>query len=246
MANVANNIVVSKLYKKHGDKVILKDVSFAAKEGRITAFLGPNGAGKSSTLRILLGLDRANAGTATFAARQYVTMNNPLNKVGAAFDGVGGHPSRKVKTQLKIIAQSNQISFSRISEVLKIVGLSDKENARLGTLSLGEGQLLGLGAALLGDPQYLVLDEPTNGLDPTGIRWFRKFIRKQADMGKTVLLSSHLLSEVEAVADDVVIIHHGKIIATGEIHSVMKNLESLEDVFFSLTESGDVINENFF
>ncbi|MNN69813.1 putative ABC transporter ATP-binding protein YxlF [compost metagenome] len=125
-----------------------------------------------------------------------------------------------------------------MSEVLEIVGLSEKSKARLGTLSLGEGQRLGLATALLGDPQYLVLDEPTNGLDPTGIRWFRKFIRQQSDMGKTILLSSHLLSEVEAVADDVVIINHGKIIATGELQNVMKNLESLEDVFFSLTEGG--------
>lgn len=125
------------------------------------------------------------------------------------------------------------------------MGLSDKGKARLGTLSLGEGQRLGLAAAMLGDPQYLVLDEPTNGLDPTGIRWFRKFIRQQRDLGKTVPLSSHILSEVEAVADDVVIINHGKIIAQGELHHVMKNLESLEAVFFSLTEEGESINENF-
>lgn len=149
-----------------------------------------------------------------------------------------------MKTHLKIIAQSNSISKDRISEVLEIVGLSDKGNAKLGTLSLGEGQRLGLAAALLGDPQYLVLDEPTNGLDPTGIRWFRKFIRQQSDMGKTVLLSSHILSEVEAVADDVVIINHGKIITTGEIKDVMKDLESLEDVFFLLLRVG--LNMNSF
>ena len=239
-----NNIVISQLCKRHGEKDILKDVSFEAKQGRITAFLGPNGAGKSSTLRILLGLDRST-GTATFGGRKYVTFDTPLKVVGAAFDGIGGNVSRKVKTHLKIIAQSNGIPFRRISEVLKIVGLSDKGKARLGTLSLGEGQRLGLAAAMLGDPQYLVLDEPTNGLDPTGIRWFRKFIRQQRDLGKTVLLSSHILSEVEAVADDVVIINCGKIIAQGELHHVMKNMESLEDVFFSLTEEGESINENF-
>ncbi|WP_010098034.1 ABC transporter ATP-binding protein [Ornithinibacillus scapharcae] len=237
MTNSKNDIVISKLCKQHGEKDILKDVSFEAKQGRITAFLGPNGAGKSSTLRILLGLDRST-GTATFGGRKYVSLDTPLKVVGAAFDGIGGNVSRKVLTHLKIIAQSNGIPFSRVSDVLKIIGLSDKGKARLGTLSLGEGQRLGLAAALLGDPQYLVLDEPTNGLDPTGIRWFRKFIRQQADLGKTVLLSSHILSEVEAVADDVVIIHHGKIIAQGELQHVMKNLESLEDVFFSLTEEG--------
>lgn len=235
MTNSSNNIVISQLCKRHGEKDILKNVSFEAKQGRITAFLGPNGAGKSSTLRILLGLDRST-GTATFGGKNYVTFDTPLKVVGSAFDGIGGTPSRRVKTHLNIIAQSNNISFSRVPEVLEIVGLSEKSEARLGTLSLGEGQRLGLAAALLGDPQYLVLDEPTNGLDPTGIRWFRTFIRQQSDMGKTVLLSSHLLSEVEAVADDVVIINHGKIIATGELQHVMKNLESLEDVFFSLTE----------
>lgn len=235
--NKEKNILISKLYKKHGEKQILNDVSFEAKEGRITAFLGPNGAGKSSTLRILLGLDNST-GTATFGGEKYGKYDTPLKVVGAAFDGVGGAPSRKVKTHLKIIAQSNNISIDRVSEVLDIVGLSDKYKAKLGTLSLGEGQRLGLAAALLGDPQYLVLDEPTNGLDPTGIRWFRKFIRQQSDMGKTILLSSHILSEVEAVADDVVIINHGKIITTGDIKDVMKDLESLEDVFFSLTEGG--------
>lgn len=245
MTNTTNNIVISQLSKRHGDKDILKDVSFEAKQGRITAFLGPNGAGKSSTLRILLGLDRST-GKATFGGRNYVTFDSPLKVVGAAFDGIGGAPSRKVSTHLKIIAQSNNISFRRVPEVLKIVGLSEKGNSRLGTLSLGEGQRLGLAAALLGDPQYLVLDEPTNGLDPTGIRWFRKFIRQQSDMGKTILLSSHLLSEVEAVADDVVIINHGTIIAKGELQQVMKNLESLEDVFFSLTEEGDAKDEDFF
>lgn len=219
-------------------------MSFEAKQGKITAFLGPNGAGKSSTLRILLGLD-CSTGTATFGGREYVTFDRPLKVVGAAFDGIGGDLSRKVKTHLKIIAQSNSIPNSRVAEVLKIVGLSDKDKARIGTLSLGEGQRLGLAAALLGNPQYLVLDEPTNGLDPTGIRWFRKFIRQQADLGKTVLLSSHLLSEVEAVADDVVIINHGKIIATGGLYQVMEHLESLEDVFFSLTGEGEAIDESF-
>ncbi|MFJ7950699.1 ABC transporter ATP-binding protein [Lysinibacillus sp. NPDC096418] len=238
MTNTTNNIVISQLCKRHGEKDILKDVSFEAKQGRITAFLGPNGAGKSSTLRILLGLDRST-GTATFGGSNYITFDTPLKVVGAAFDGIGGTPSRRVETHLKIIAQSNNISSRRVSEVLKIVGLSDKGKARLGTLSLGEGQRLGLAAAMLGDPQYLVLDEPTNGLDPTGIRWFRKFIRQQRDLGKTVLLSSHILTEVEAVADDVVIINRGKIIAQGELRYVMKNLESLEDVFFSLTEEGE-------
>ena len=233
-----NTIVVSKLCKQHGTKEVLKSISFEAKQGRVTAFLGPNGAGKSSTLRILLGLDHPTSGTALFGGDRYATLSAPLRTVGAAFDGIGGAPSRKVKTHLAIIAQSNGLPKSRIAAVLKAVGLVDKTHARLGTLSLGEGQRLGLAAALLGDPQYLVLDEPANGLDPRGIRWLRTFIRKQAQQGKTVLLSSHLLSEVEAVADDVVIINQGQVVAAGELKQVVQQLASLEEVFFSLTEGG--------
>ncbi|USB31827.1 ATP-binding cassette domain-containing protein [Paenibacillus sp. YPG26] len=235
--DTTGHIVISNLSKRQGGRDILNEVSFVARPGRITAFLGPNGAGKSSTLRILLGLDRS-IGTATFGGRNYVSFAAPLKVVGATFDGIGGNPSRRVETHLKIIAQSNNISIRRVSEVLSVVGLSNRNKAKLGTLSVGEGQRLGLAAALLGDPQYLVLDEPTNGLDPTGIRWFRTFIRQQSDMGKTILLSSHILSEVEAVADDVIIINDGRIIAAGELQHVMSNLESLEDVFFSLTEGG--------
>ena len=238
MENTKNNIMISNVYKEHGNKKILEDISFSARAGRITAFLGPNGAGKSSTLRILLGLDRATAGTATFGTQNYRDFNFPLAVVGAAFDGIGGVPSRKVRTHLKIIAISNHIPKDRITEVLAIVDLSHKSHSRLGTLSLGEGQRLGIATALLGNPQYLVFDEPTNGLDPMGIKWFRNFIRKQADLGKTVLLSSHYLTEIEAVADDVVVISKGKVVATGELREVMKNIEKLEDVFFSLTEGG--------
>lgn len=238
MENTKNNILISNIYKEHGNKKILENISFSAKAGRITAFLGPNGAGKSSTLRILLGLDRATAGTGSFGSQNYRDFNFPLTVVGAAFDGIGGVPSRKVRTHLKIIAISNRIPKDRITEVLAIVDLSHKSHSRLGTLSLGEGQRLGIATALLGNPQYLVFDEPTNGLDPMGIKWFRNFIRKQADLGKTVLLSSHYLTEIEAVADDVVVISKGKVVATGELREVMKNIEKLEDVFFSLTEGG--------
>lgn len=233
------SINVTNVCKRHGQKDILVNVSLEANPGRVTAFLGHNGAGKSSTLRILLGLDHPLTGTATFGGENYTRLETPLQIVGSVFDGIGGTPSRKVRTHLRMLAQSNNISSGRVPEVLGLVGLTDKSKAQLGTLSLGEGQRLGLAAALLGDPQYLVLDEPTNGLDPAGIRWFRKFIHNQSAQGKTVLLSSHLLSEVEAIADDVVIIDHGCVIAAGELHSVMQNLESLEDVFFSLTEGED-------
>lgn len=234
----SGTIVVQNLTKEHGKKEVLKGISFEAKEGRITAFLGPNGAGKSSTLRILLGLDRATKGSAEFDGHAYKEFNQPLTVVGASFDGIGGATTRTVKTHMRMIAQSNGIPMERVDEVITIVGLEEKRRSRLGTLSLGEGQRLGLGIALLGNPQYLVLDEPTNGLDPMGIRWFRGFIREQSNSGKTVLLSSHLLSEVEAVADDVVIIQHGTIVAQGELNAVKKSLASLEDVFFALTEEG--------
>ena len=156
--------------KKHGSKQILKDISFTARSSRITAFLGPNGAGKSSTLRILLGLDRATAGTATFDGQTYQSMTYPLRTVGAAFDGIGGLPNRKVYDHLRIIAASNAIPKSRIDEVLEMTGIAHKRKDLLSSLSLGEGQRLGLAAALLGDPQFLILDEPTNDLDVETLR----------------------------------------------------------------------------
>jgi ABC-2 type transport system ATP-binding protein len=159
----------------------------------------------------------------------------PLQEVGAVFDGIGGAKSRKVLTHLKMIAQSNNIPNVKVKEMIDLVGLSHIQKARLGTLSLGEGQRLGLASALLGNPQYLVLDEPANGLDPAGIRWLRDFIRAEASKGKTVLFSSHILSEVEAIADDVVIINNGSIVTQGTLEDVRQNLNSLEDVFFNLT-----------
>ena len=218
---------------KEGD--ILKNVSFTAEEGEVTAFLGPNGAGKSSTLRILLGLDRASSGTALIGGKKYCDIERPLLTVGASFDGVGAPSDRTVFQHLKIAAASNGIDYSRISEVLSITDIEHKRYSKIGNLSLGEGQRLGIATALLGNPQYLILDEPTNGLDPSGIRWFRNFIREQASSGKTVLLSSHILSEVEAVTDKVVFIDKGSIIALGTLHNILNGFDNLEDVFFHLT-----------
>jgi len=218
---------------KEGD--ILKNVTFTAEEGEVTAFLGPNGAGKSSTLRILLGLDRASSGTALIGGKKYCDIERPLLTVGASFDGVGAPSDRTVFQHLKIAAASNGIDYSRISEVLSITDIEHKRNSKIVNLSLGEGQRLGIATALLGNPQYLILDEPTNGLDPSGIRWFRNFIREQASTGKTVLLSSHILSEVEAVTDKVVFIDKGSIIALGTLHNILNGFDNLEDVFFHLT-----------
>ncbi|MDE7423522.1 MAG: ATP-binding cassette domain-containing protein [Lachnospiraceae bacterium] len=231
-----HNIEIKGVNKNYGKNQILSDISFEAKEGRVTAFLGPNGAGKSTTLRILLGLDRASSGSARIDGKAYSKLKNPLTKVGVSFDGVGAPSDRTVYQHLRIVAASNGISKSRIENVLNITDIKHKVSAKVGNLSLGEGQRLGIATALLGDPQFLILDEPTNGLDPRGIRWFREFIKGQAKAGKTVLLSSHILSEVEAVTDDVVIINKGHIISKGNLNTVMKGLSSLEDVFFSLTD----------
>lgn len=237
-------IQIQNVSKSYGRKQILKNVSFEAKQGRITAFLGPNGAGKSTTLRILLGLDSASEGTALIDGKPYSKWNNPLTKVGASFDGVGSPNDRTVYQHLRIIAISNGISKKRIAEVMEITGISHKASATIGSLSLGEGQRLGIATALLGNPQFLIFDEPTNGLDPSGIRWFRGFVKQQAKEGKTVLLSSHMLSEVEAVTNDVVIIHHGKIVSQGTLEEVRKECsgkDSLEDLFFSLTEREELV-----
>ena len=230
------SIKINDINKSYGNKQVLKNVSFEARKGRITAFLGPNGAGKSTTLRILLGLDRPDSGQALIDGKAYTKWKNPLTQVGASFDGVGAPNDRTVYQHLRIISISNGIPKKRIFEVMEITGISHKSSSSIGSLSLGEGQRLGIAAALIGDPQFLIFDEPTNGLDPGGIRWFREFIRKQARSGKTVLLSSHMLSEVEAVTNDVVIINHGQIVTKGTLDNVMKDISSLEDIFFQLTE----------
>lgn len=211
-------------------------MGFTAAPGEVTAFLGPNGAGKSSTLRILLGLDRADSGSALFGGKRYRDIDRPLTRVGALFDGLAGNKMRSVASHLAIVAESNGIPRTRVSQVLEEVGLSAKRKSRLGTLSLGEGQRLGLAVALLGEPQFLVLDEPTNGLDPAGIRWFRNFVREQAALGRTVLLSSHALSEVQAVADRAVVISKGSILLDSPLAEATEKISSLEDLFFELTE----------
>ena len=233
-----NSIEIKNLCKVYGNTSILDDISFVAKEGRVTAFLGPNGAGKSSTLRILLGLDQATSGSATIAGKNYKDIRQPLFVVGATFDGLGSPSDRTVYQHLRIVAASNGIEKSRIHEVLAITDIAHKKNESIGHLSLGETQRVSLATALLGNPQFLILDEPTNGLDPSGIRWLRNFLKEQSEKGKTILLSSHILSEVEAVTDDVVFIHKGKIIANGELKNIMKNAATLEEVFFNLIQEG--------
>ncbi|WP_280928009.1 ATP-binding cassette domain-containing protein [Lactobacillus sp. ESL0791] len=227
-------ISVNNLTKKRGSATILQNLSFQVKSGRVTGFLGPNGAGKSSTIRILLGLDQATSGNALINGIPYIKLKNPLYTVGAVLDGSGAHPARTGRNHLKWIAQAAGISTSRVDEVLEIVGLTQAASKRVKQYSLGMSRRLALGAALLGDPDILILDEPTNGLDPEGIRWLRNFLHKRAQSGKTVLLSSHLMGETAETVDDVIIINHGQIIANGTLREVIGAHSCLEDAFFTL------------
>lgn len=232
-------ITIDSVTRKRDSRIILDDVSFEAQPGRVTAFLGPNGAGKSSTLRILLGLDAADSGTALIDQTPYRRLRDPLRIVGSMLDGSGAHRSRTARHHLSWVARSNGIPQRRVDEVLGEVGLIKDGRRRVGQFSLGMGQRLGIAAALLGEPHVLVLDEPVNGLDPDGIRWMRRLLRGHADAGRTVLLSSHLMSEVADVADDLVVIAEGRIVATGPITEVTRGYASLEDAFFELT-SGEM------
>lgn len=231
-------IEISGLTKRHGRIAVLHDVTFVARPGRVTGFVGANGAGKSSTLRILLGLDRASAGTATFDGRSYRAIPWPMTEVGAMLDGSGAHPARTAWAHLGWVAASNRIPRRRIGEVLEQVGLADAAKQRTGAFSLGMGQRLGLAAALLGDPHSLVLDEPVNGLDPEGVRWIRSLLRGHAARGGTVLLSSHLMAELAETADDVVVISAGTIRATGALPDIVAGHDTLEDAYFALTGAG--------
>ncbi|MBB6170629.1 ABC-2 type transport system ATP-binding protein [Nocardiopsis mwathae] len=228
-------IELTNVSKQYGPKLAVDGVSFSAVPGRVTGFLGPNGAGKSSTLRILLGVDRATSGTALIDGQPYPSLQQPLRTVGAMLDGASALPERRGIDHLRWIAQSNRIPAQRIGEVLETVGLTDAAKVRVRKYSLGMQQRLGLAAALLGEPRILVLDEPVNGLDPEGIRTIRTFLRSYAAKGNTVLLSSHLMGETEETADDVVIINRGRIIASGPLEEVTAGHPSLEEAFFALT-----------
>ncbi|MEU4539176.1 ATP-binding cassette domain-containing protein [Streptosporangium sp. NPDC023825] len=228
-------IEISRLSKRYGGRTAVDDVSFTARPGRVTGFLGPNGAGKSSTLRVLLGLDAATGGTALIGGKRYRDLRCPLRTVGALLDGAGPVPERRAVDHLTWVARSNGIGRSRVREVLDVVGLGDVARQRVKKYSLGMGQRLGIAAALLGDPEVLVLDEPVNGLDPDGIRWIRRLLRDHAASGRTVLLSSHLMTETAGTADDVVIIDRGRVVTQGSLAEITAGHPSLEEAFFALT-----------
>lgn len=204
-------IHIRNLSKHYGQLKAVDDLSFTVQPGRVTGFLGPNGSGKTTTLRILLGLAQPTSGTATFGDTHYRDIARPLNTVGSALEASSFHPGRTGIDHLLTYTPLAGVPDSRATELLELVGLSDAAKKRVGGYSLGMRQRLALATALLGDPEYLVLDEPANGLDPMGIRWLRDFLRHLASQGKTVLVSSHILSEVQQSVDDIVIISHGRL-----------------------------------
>jgi ABC-2 type transport system ATP-binding protein len=209
-------ITVERVTRKYGAFTAVDDVSFTAHAGRVTGFLGPNGAGKSTTMRIMVGLTRATSGTVTISGRRYVDLPNPGLLVGVLLDASAQHAGRTGREILTIAQLFMGLQRSRVEEMLELVSLTPTEaSRRVGNYSLGMRQRLGIATALIGDPEVLILDEPANGLDPAGIRWMRDLLRGYADRGGTVLLSSHLLNEIEVIADDIVMIGNGRIVSQG-------------------------------
>jgi len=213
-------IEVQSLTKRYGRTVAVDGLSFQARPGSVLGFLGPNGAGKTTTLRIILGLAHPTSGGATIDGRPYRSLTDPTLSVGSVLDTSGFHPGRRARDHLRVIARAAGVPVSRVDEVLKLVELSSAARTRAKAYSLGMRQRLNLAAALLGDPQTLVLDEPANGLDPQGIRWLRDFLRSLAAQDRTILVSSHVLSEVSQTVDEVVVIHRGRLRA----HSTLAEL----------------------
>jgi ABC-2 type transport system ATP-binding protein len=228
-------IEVRGLTKKYGGVVVVDDVSFTVEPGRVTGFLGPNGAGKTTTLRMLLGLVEQSAGSAEIGGARYVHTEQPIFRIGAVLEESAAHEGRTGRDHLLVLCKAAGLPMSRADEVLATVGLALAGRRRVRAYSLGMRQRLGVAAALLGDPQVLILDEPGNGLDPAGIRWIRSFLRSLAASGRTVLVSSHQLAEVEQLADDLVVIAAGRVVASGPLESVVGSHAGLEEAFLELT-----------
>jgi ABC-2 type transport system ATP-binding protein len=210
-------ISVQGLTKVYGQNQVVSNLTFDVKPGLVTGFLGPNGAGKSTTMRLILGLDRPTAGTATINGQPYHDLKNPLTQVGALLDAKWVHPNRTARNHLRWMAASNGIPLHRVDQVLADVGLTEVAGKKAGGFSLGMSQRLGLAGALLGDPGVLLFDEPVNGLDPEGIVWIRKFMRALANQGRTVLVSSHLLTEMSLTAEHLIVIGRGQLIADSSV-----------------------------
>ena len=216
-------INVEGLSKRYGNVVAVDDLSFELTPGIVTGFLGPNGAGKSTTMRMILGLDRPSSGRATIGGKQLSEFDWPLRHVGALLDAKAFTPSLPIRTNLRILAATNRMSSARVDVVLDYVGLGDVAHRKTRTCSLGMAQRMGLAGALLGDPEVVILDEPVNGLDPDGVLWIRQLMRSLADEGRTVFLSSHLMSEMEQTADHLVIIGRGRLLADAPLRDFMQS-----------------------
>ncbi|MFF8187871.1 ABC transporter ATP-binding protein [Microbacterium sp. NPDC016588] len=216
-------IVADHLTKRYGTRTAVSDVSFTVPPGRVTGFLGPNGAGKSTTMRMIVGLDRPTAGSVTVNGTPYDRLRAPLTEVGVLLDAKAVHTGRSARNHLRVMAATHGISRSRVDEVIEITGIASVADKRAGGFSLGMGQRLGIAAALLGDPHTLILDEPVNGLDPEGVRWVREFVRHIAAEGRTVLLSSHLMSEMALTADHVIVLGRGEVLADAPLHELVRS-----------------------
>jgi ABC-2 type transport system ATP-binding protein len=230
-------IEVSGLTKRFGPTTAVDSLSFTVTPGAVTGFLGPNGSGKSTTMRVIMGLDAADRGTATVGGRPYRQLRWPLREVGAMLDARGFQPGRSARSHLTALAASNDVPRARVEEVLGIVGLQDAGGRRAGKFSLGMAQRLGVAAALLGDPGVLILDEPVNGLDPEGIRWIRNLLVSMAREGRTILVSSHLIGEMELMAERLVVIGRGRLLASTTVRELAAGAGSLEEAFFGLTDA---------
>ena len=219
-------IEASQLRKRYGEKVAVSGVSFKVLPGRVTGFLGPNGAGKSTTMRMIVGLDHPNEGSVTVNGKLYRRHAAPLREVGALLEAKGAQPGRSARSHLKALAQTHGIGRARVKEVIDLVGLADVAGKRVGGFSLGMGQRLGIAAALLGDPSTLILDEPVNGLDPDGVLWVRRLLQRLAAEGRTVFVSSHLMTEMALVASHLIVIGRGKILADSGIEDFIEGAEA--------------------
>ena len=240
------------LTKRYGSTVAVDDLSFTVQPGMVTGFLGPNGAGKSTTMRMVLGLDNPTSGRALIDGKRYAALHRPLTQVGSLLDANWVHPNRSARAHLRFMAASNKLPARRVDEVLELVGLSSVARKAVGKFSLGMKQRLGLAGALLGDPQVLLFDEPVNGLDPEGIYWIRTFMKNLATQGRTVLVSSHLLSEMALTADHLIVIGRGKLIANSSTAdfiarstrtSVRVRSPQLAELRTALTDAGLVVTD---
>ena len=228
-------IEVRDLTKRYGSTLAVDALSFDLRPGTVTGFLGPNGSGKSTTMRLIMGLDKPDAGQARIGGRRYRDLRWPLREVGALLEAKAYHPGRTARAHLAALAASNAIPSRRVDEVLGMVGLAGAARKRAGTFSLGMAQRLGIASALLGDPPVLLLDEPVNGLDPAGIHWIRDLLKSLAAGGRTVFVSSHLISEMALMAEHVVVIGEGRLLADAPVADLAARAPSLEDAFLQLT-----------